>query len=275
MATIYLPSGGLTPPYWYIRDMGGAPAGDFGLPTVGVGGITFDWSGVPFDFQGGTCGLVDVAGVNWNDPESSDSSAYNIAIPGAGGRVAFTVAIPVIGSRESVSFSWSIGDLVWRIQQGSTTRQMMTSVNTGEGAFVAYPWTGSCSYLLWFPNGADQPARLDFDGGSITMPLGLFGRYSDFGLSFRSGGASTGSRPGGFPLPFPPDPKSAQLTISGIFIESWDPTGGPHPFAYPWAVAVDGEWHGTYNKAASGYFDADLDQLVFDWSYTYPKRLGS
>jgi hypothetical protein len=269
MATIYLPSGGLIPPYWYIRNQG---AGDFGLPTVAGGIITFDWSGVPSNFQGGSCGLVNVAGVNWNDPESSDFSVYNIAIPGAGGRVAFTVAIPLIGSRESVSFSWSIGDLSWRIQQGtSVTRQMMTSLNTGEGANVPYPWTGSCSYLLWFPNGVDQPARLDFDGGSITMPLGTFGRYSDFGLTFQSGGASTGSPPGGFPLPFPPDPKSAQLTISGIFIKSWDPTAGL-PFAFPWAVAVDGEWHGTQNLAASYVGPQPTD---LDWSTTHPHRLGS
>lgn len=266
MATFYLPSGGLAglPPYWYIR--GTTPDdGDFGRPTVADGVIHFDWSVVPSGFQGGRCGLVNGGGVDYDIPDSTDFHLYNLAIPNRGGRVAFTVTLTT-GPREQVSFNWSIGDLSWTIRQGRSFNDQRMTSSTGPGVGLA-PWSGSCSYLLWFPDGIDQPARLDFDGGSCYMPPGTFGRYDDISLLFSSGGAST---LGIFPAP--PPPKTAQGYVSNVSVESWDPDRGA--YAYPWAVAVDGAWHGTNNLVAGAYLDG-TNQVVVDWSSTATQRLGA
>jgi hypothetical protein len=262
MAIDYLPSGGLSP---YAE----AHADTYGTPSIGGGGAAFDWSGVPYNVNGASCGWVTSGGYSEVD---GDFHEYNIAIPGGSGRVAFTITTADVGDHEQIAFDFIIGDLQWHIREGYLhTDQYMTSLNTGpeDGSeyLNPYPWTGSCSYLLWFPSGIDEPARLDFDGGSIWMRMGNgFGSSSiNIAPSWSSGGASTtfSGTWGGIGIPPPNDPKTAQCFVSGIYIESWDPTAGL-PLGYPWAVAMDGGWHGTENLAAT---DAG-------WSLTYPVRLA-
>lgn len=268
---------------------GGLPEGwtatqdpsDFGTPTVADGVIHFDWSSVP-EGSAGRCGYVIGGGASGNAPDSEIYAnwTYNMARPEPGGHVAFTVTIPPVGLKEQVSFEWRVGSLVWRIDTGRDLNQQWCIAPATESP--TFPWTGSCSYNLWFPDGVNEivgPARLDFSGGgSIWMLDYWFNRYDHFSPQFYSGPASTLPSipwPGpGFPLP-PNDPKTAECFVSGLSIEAWDPTTGVPPFSYPWAVATEAGWHGTYNKAASVYgYDEEFGEIIYDWSTTYPVRLA-
>lgn len=200
-------------------------------PFIVGGTVNYDWSGVP-STSSAAAGAVRLD-VNYSPDELV---LYDIRVPNGTGEVTFTITLNR-GPAEALNFSWRVGNIFCSISDRApalgVTRQTIQGVN--------YGWTGSCTYRLWYPNGIDQPVRIDFDNGSLTATeiAGVPATHAANGtIDFATGNASTTDPDGSFP--FVNAPKTGTAVVSGINIIAWDPMA-PSSDGIEYAV-IGGQW---------------------------------